>query len=420
MGRSGKAPSIQFIKADLRITQPPARHDKGVRSRSNRAFFLSTLGALCSLACVSDLGKNATHAGPIEGDFAVSDYFSASGFMGDGETRGFLTQQRDEDCPVRRAGALGSCFHFTYNVGDLGWSGVYFQYPANNWGTEEGREFNDDYVEASFDASAEYSIVRPPGAGQGASCNEVSECRPGFDCTSGQCQPAASTPLGGDCLISAECEDGLQCGAQTCQLAGGGGENPPRSEGEPCPGGRDVLCASGLRCGRDQGDLEFVCLPDGSLDLGSVCQNLNECHAGLYCRSSDKTCQPRTELGEFTFVVGGIADLQYEYADSIRSQYRQEGIDSPPPFLSPERQSFSLPLPVRSDSSQPLAFDNLIGGFMWSTAVPDIDEIRASVAATGKQIAYKANINEPFHLYFDNIVYTSAASAGMPVAGPNP
>src|SRR5690606_23421726 len=112
------------------------------------------LASLLPLSCIPDLRKNSLTAGPVSGDFAVSDYFSASGFMGDGATRGNLLVSRDRDCLPRPAGAQGSCFHYTYKASDVGWSGVYFQYPANNWGTEEGRAIADTYSKVIFDAAA--------------------------------------------------------------------------------------------------------------------------------------------------------------------------------------------------------------------------------------------------------------------------
>ena len=415
-----KRPVISDTPADLSIIAQAPRHDSHVGIRTNRSLLLGTLGAFCSVACVSDLGDNATLAGPITGDFAVSDYFSASGFMGDGEFRGFLTQKRDESCAPREADAKGSCFHFTYGVGDAGWSGAYFQYPANNWGSEEGRAFADDYVIARFDASAEYRIVRPPGAGEGQSCGGDADCRPGMSCDSGSCSPNGSLPGGADCLISAECMDGFQCAAQTCKVAGGGGVNMPRGMGEPCPGGRDELCESGLRCGNGTDPATYVCIADGSKDLDASCTSRDECRAGLYCRSADSTCQPRTELGEFQFVVGGINDLEFEFRDPIRAQYTQKGVDTPQPYLSPERKRYEISLPVRSNTGQPYAFDSLVGGFMWATAFPDIDEVRPVLADTGNMVSYKANIQEPIQLYFDNIVFISASSAGTPVPEPTP
>jgi hypothetical protein len=66
--------------------------------------------------------------------------------MGDGMTAGSitmvpLTPSDPTDCGGDRSGpAIGTCYKFTYMpvAGGLGWGGVYWQYPANNWGDQPG------------------------------------------------------------------------------------------------------------------------------------------------------------------------------------------------------------------------------------------------------------------------------------------
>jgi hypothetical protein len=79
--------------------------------------------------------------------FAVDSVYVASGFMGDGATAGAITMapsptNSDTTCGGDRAqsGALGVCHVATYApvTGGPGWGGVYWQYPANNWGTMMG------------------------------------------------------------------------------------------------------------------------------------------------------------------------------------------------------------------------------------------------------------------------------------------
>lgn len=80
--------------------------------------------------------------------FPVDPTFVSSGFMGDGETAGFVTMlpakpTDNADCNGARAmpGAVGQCHQITYappDAGGKGWAGVYWQYPANNWGTKAG------------------------------------------------------------------------------------------------------------------------------------------------------------------------------------------------------------------------------------------------------------------------------------------
>jgi hypothetical protein len=334
------------------------------------------------------------------GDFAVSDYYSASGFMGDGENRGFLTVTRDEDCKPRPDGAQGSCFHFTYNVGVEGWSGVYWQYPANNWGYEPGRAIGDTYQTVRFVASAEYRIVRPAGEGIGGSCAVDDDCRPGLGCASGSCQPAGTRALGQNCLISAECEAGLQCSAQECVAAG------DAVDGEACRRGDDADCAAGLRCSGGPG--AYTCGPDGAGDVDDACDSRSDCRAGLLC-SSEGTCYPRTEMGPFRFLIGGITG--YEYVDNIAPEYNALP-PAPFPVLTADPQEFSI------DLGRTPEFENLIGGFMWASAFPDVDALRMcddteKVDGECPPVAYLADLSQPAHVFVDNIVFEAADGGGQ-------
>jgi hypothetical protein len=75
--------------------------------------------------------------------FWVSDEFTPSGYMGDGSQTGSITLHvDDESCHPRAPGAGGSCFRFDYHApvnGSVGWGGVYFQAPPNNWGNLPGK-----------------------------------------------------------------------------------------------------------------------------------------------------------------------------------------------------------------------------------------------------------------------------------------
>jgi hypothetical protein len=78
----------------------------------------------------------------------VDEFFAPSGYMGDGETPGPIAMipakpGDSKDCDGRRASssAKGDCHQVTYSPpasGGKGWAGVYWQYPANNWGTKPG------------------------------------------------------------------------------------------------------------------------------------------------------------------------------------------------------------------------------------------------------------------------------------------
>jgi hypothetical protein len=70
--------------------------------------------------------------------FAVDLFYAASGFMGDGATPGLIVLDSICQSP-RPSGAMGQCYRFTYQRGSIGWGGVYWQYPANNWGASPGK-----------------------------------------------------------------------------------------------------------------------------------------------------------------------------------------------------------------------------------------------------------------------------------------
>lgn len=104
-----------------------------------------TLAALfCSLAvvaCGPPDEANRAKVGPIKGPFIVSDYFTASGLMGDGAVPGRVTVDIDKNCiSPRPAHAQGDCYHFLYKIGDVHWAGAYWVYPSNSWGSVPGRD----------------------------------------------------------------------------------------------------------------------------------------------------------------------------------------------------------------------------------------------------------------------------------------
>ncbi len=76
----------------------------------------------------------------------LSTVFTASGYMGDGATVGSvammpLKSTDPQDCGGDRSpAALGICYTVTYTPvpAGMGWGGVYWQYPANNWGAQAG------------------------------------------------------------------------------------------------------------------------------------------------------------------------------------------------------------------------------------------------------------------------------------------
>jgi hypothetical protein len=107
------------------------------------------------------------NAGPLSGPFYVSEHFSPSGHMGDGELPGFITAYIGDDalswrrstcetfvaagaiapeaCVERPPNAGGDPYAFYYEPGKLLWAGVYWVFPANNWGTRPGRDLDPNY-----------------------------------------------------------------------------------------------------------------------------------------------------------------------------------------------------------------------------------------------------------------------------------
>ncbi|HVJ21889.1 MAG TPA: hypothetical protein VM686_41075 [Polyangiaceae bacterium] len=115
----------------------------------------------------SDESDRLTNPGPLSGPFYVSDHFAPSGHMGDGEVAGYITALVGEEalearrtwcagalssgapvtdgCPERPPGAGGDPYVFIWDPGPQMWMGVYWVYPANNWGRVPGRALDPNY-----------------------------------------------------------------------------------------------------------------------------------------------------------------------------------------------------------------------------------------------------------------------------------
>jgi hypothetical protein len=88
--------------------------------------------------------------------------FVSSGFMGDGSTAGLITMTPAKmgdptDCHAMRASATaaGNCHIVVYMppaTGGMGWGGVYWQYPANNWGMKPGFPIPSGAKKVTFQA----------------------------------------------------------------------------------------------------------------------------------------------------------------------------------------------------------------------------------------------------------------------------
>jgi hypothetical protein len=77
----------------------------------------------------------------VKAPFEISQGgYIPSGYMGDGEQGRRYVTVRPSECDVPRP-ILGIpiCYEVSYSPGSRGWAGVYWQWPANNWGEKPGK-----------------------------------------------------------------------------------------------------------------------------------------------------------------------------------------------------------------------------------------------------------------------------------------
>jgi hypothetical protein len=94
--------------------------------------------------------------------FIVDTPFVTSGFMGDGAMPGAVTMMPEkasdsQDCNGQRAAGTpaGACHSVVYTppaANGMGWAGVYWQYPANNWGEKAGFAIPAGATKVTFQA----------------------------------------------------------------------------------------------------------------------------------------------------------------------------------------------------------------------------------------------------------------------------
>jgi hypothetical protein len=91
---------------------------------------------------------------PLTLPMTVSDYFAPSGYMGDGASSTTAIVMDTATCLVPRpANATGDCYRVTYTPGSTGWGGVFWQYPANNWGAKPGKLSEAGATKVTFQAA---------------------------------------------------------------------------------------------------------------------------------------------------------------------------------------------------------------------------------------------------------------------------
>jgi hypothetical protein len=129
------------------------------------ALLVGSSGCLPSIDNLDD--------GPLDSTFAVTDVFTPSGFMGDGATFAHLYMDVNKNCQTPRpANARGYCYKFTYykdtTPTGVSWAGVFWVFPANNWGTRKGHAMDTTrFHQLRYSASVQYPEPLPEFAGMG-------------------------------------------------------------------------------------------------------------------------------------------------------------------------------------------------------------------------------------------------------------
>lgn len=93
----------------------------------------------CALLVYYGGPARAADSETLNAPFDLETAFKASGFMGDGEVAGSVQVQRVPAAVKPRDGSTSSLrLKITYRL-KKEWAGVYWQYPANNWGDMPGK-----------------------------------------------------------------------------------------------------------------------------------------------------------------------------------------------------------------------------------------------------------------------------------------
>jgi hypothetical protein len=98
--------------------------------------------------------------------FAVDDQYATSGYEGDAAYASAITMPHDTTCSGNRSsnGAVGACHTVLYtplasgqligstDMTTMGWAGVAWQYPGDNWGTQAGYAIPPGATSVAFSA----------------------------------------------------------------------------------------------------------------------------------------------------------------------------------------------------------------------------------------------------------------------------
>jgi len=140
------------------------------RSTSGRPSLATLTAAALAIAGCSAPGSDqsgtplpvvdAAPSSPTALPFAVSDEFQPTGFMGDSpaDFNAIMMSSDSSQCPSPRvSGAVGVCYSVRWTPlvaagSTTAWVGVYWQYPGNNWGAEQGRPIASGAGKVTFAA----------------------------------------------------------------------------------------------------------------------------------------------------------------------------------------------------------------------------------------------------------------------------
>jgi hypothetical protein len=120
--------------------------------------------------------------------FTVDDQYATSGYEGDAVYAGAITLVHDTTCAGDRSStsAVGACHTVLYTslpsmgMTTMGWAGVAWQYPANNWGTQPGYAIPPGATSVAFSArgasGGEVVTFWIGGTGVGAGASPNAPC----------------------------------------------------------------------------------------------------------------------------------------------------------------------------------------------------------------------------------------------------
>jgi hypothetical protein len=131
---------------------------EGLMSRSSKVVAHAARLLFVSLSSVALFGCPADvepPSGELSIPMAVSELYAPSGYMGDGADGVSLTGgMPNEGCAPRPSGAEGDCYRFDYTPSTMLWSGVYWQSPADNWGSAPGPQVPQGATKVTFWAAS--------------------------------------------------------------------------------------------------------------------------------------------------------------------------------------------------------------------------------------------------------------------------